>query len=295
MPDFSKFTWFDKPQTETQAHQRGGLSKIGTMLQGIAAPFGAAYDNDFGIRQLQLQAQQDQADMEFQKYLAQTQAKESPSPLVTVGSDGKLFSPYQDPAFQAYLAQGLIPPNAKFVPPATMETSGQKMQEAVTKSELTKSAEILPKMDQALEAVNMLQEQYYKGVTPPVVEKGDVAGGLKARASGVAQGAMAAAGANPDLNVYKSNRGAFASLISKGGFLEAGMLTNQDIERVLKAVPDEGSTKKEADVKWTEIRNILGKARQKYEKKLSEATGGEKKSKNDDKYQEYLKLIGGAQ
>lgn len=207
----------------------------------------------------------------------------------TMGEDGQLrpiITPNNPP--------GMMPKGSKIVPTSTMQSSEDKIKEAVTKSELTSAAGILPKMDQAQEAVKMLKEQYYKGFTPMEVEKGDIKGGLKARFSGIGQSAMSAAGANPDLNVYKSNRGAFASLISKGGFLEAGVLTNQDIERVLKAVPDEGSTKKEADTKWQEVEGILGKARQRYEKKFSDSTSGEEKSKNDDKYQQYLKLIGGA-
>lgn len=207
----------------------------------------------------------------------------------TVGDDGQL-----KPIITPNNPPGMLPNKAKVYPTSTMQSSEDKIKEAVTKSELTSAAGILPKMDQAQEAVKMLKEQYYKGFTPMDVQKGDIKGGLKARISGIGQSAMSAAGANPDLNVYKSNRGAFASLISKGGFLEAGVLTNQDIERVLKAVPDEGSTKKEADTKWQEVEGILGKARQRYEKKFSDSTSGQEKSKNDDKYQQYLKLISGA-
>jgi len=191
----------------------------------------------------------------------------------TMGDDGQLR-----PIITPNNPTGMVPKGTKIVPSSTMQSSEDKIKEAVTKSELTSAAGILPKMDQAQEAVKMLKEQYYKGFTPMEVEKGDIKGGLKARFSGIGQSAMSAAGANPDLNVYKSNRGAFASLISKGGFLEAGVLTNQDIERVLKAVPDEGSTKKEADTKWQEVEGILGKARQKYEKKFGEVTGGTGKS-----------------
>lgn len=207
-------------------------------------------------------------------------------PAFTVGSDGQMI-----PIITPNNPPGMVPKGTKIVPGSTMQSSQDKIKEAVTKSELTSAAGILPKMDQAQEAIKMLREQYYKGVTPPDVSKGDIKGGISARLSGIGQSAMSSAGANPDLNVYKSNRGAFASLISKGGFLEAGVLTNQDIQRVLKAVPDEYSTKKEAEIKWQEVEGILGKARQRYEKKFSDATGGAETSKNNDKYQQYLKLI----
>lgn len=215
--------------------------------------------------------------------------KQNYVPAFTIGDNGQMI-----PIITPNNPPGMVPKGTKIIPNSTMQSSEDKIREAVTKSELTSAAGILPKMDQAQEAVKMLKEQYYKGFSPLDVQKGDLKGGLKARIGGLGQSAMSAAGANPDLNVYKSNRGAFASLISKGGFLEAGVLTNQDIERVLKAVPDEGSTKKEADTKWKEVEGILGKARSRYEKKFSNATGNEEKSKNDDKYQQYLKLIGGA-
>lgn len=215
--------------------------------------------------------------------------KQNYVPAFTIGDNGQMI-----PIITPNNPSGMVPKGTKIIPNSTMQSSEDKIREAVTKSELTSAAGILPKMDQAQEAVKMLKEQYYKGFSPSDVQKGDIKGGLKARIGGLGQSAMSAVGANPDLNVYKSNRGAFASLISKGGFLEAGVLTNQDIERVLKAVPDEGSTKKEADTKWKEVEGILGKARSRYEKKFSNVTGNEEKSKNDDKYQQYLKLIGGA-
>ena len=199
--------------------------------------------------------------------------KQNYVPAFTIGDNGQMI-----PIITPNNPPGMVPKGTKIVPTSTMQSSEDKIREAVTKSELTSAAGILPKMDQAQEAVKMLKEQYYKGVTPMDIQKGDIQGGLKARISGIGQSAMSSMGANPDLNVYKSNRGAFASLISKGGFLEAGVLTNQDIERVLKAVPDEGSTKKEAETKWKEVEGILGKARNRYEKKLSDSTG----NKNND-------------
>lgn len=69
--DFSKFTWFDRPATADSPRHKGGLSALGGALQGIAAPFAAAYQGGTGYDQLRMQQQQDQQDLEFQKYLAQ--------------------------------------------------------------------------------------------------------------------------------------------------------------------------------------------------------------------------------
>lgn len=72
----NNFRWFDQKATEDSPAQRGFLSKLGGAAQGIAAPLAAAYGNDSGFKQLQLNQQQDQADMEFQKYLASKRISE---------------------------------------------------------------------------------------------------------------------------------------------------------------------------------------------------------------------------
>jgi hypothetical protein len=228
-------------------------------MSGISAPF--VGDMNWAMKQQQLQQQADQADQEFQRYMMQTGVGK---PIFTI-----------DPATNQVVSLGVVPKGSHVMAP--QYTPEEKTQQAVQKSELTKSAEMLPKMNQALEAVRSLKDQYYKSVKPPAVEVGDIKGGLMARASGLAQGAMSAGGANPELNVFKSDRGAFASLISKGGFLEAGVLTNQDINRVLQSIPDEGSTEKEATGKWTRIEDILSKAQQKFDKKFK-AIGGSRES-----------------
>lgn len=67
------FKWFDTQATTDQPGSKGALSTVGRTLQGVAAPFAAAYQGGTGYDALRLQQQQDQADMEFQKYLAQKQ------------------------------------------------------------------------------------------------------------------------------------------------------------------------------------------------------------------------------
>lgn len=258
----NNFTWFNKPPSfdasagKFTPAKTGFLSGLGKSLSGVSAPF--VGDMDWAVKQQQLQQKADQADMEFQRY------------MMISGSGKSVFT--FDPATNQVVPVGVVPKGSQVMAP--QYTPEEKIQQAVQKSELTKTAELLPKMDQALEAVRSLKDQYYKAVKPAKVESGDISGGLKARASGLLQGAKSAAGSNPDLNVFKSDKGAFASLISKGGFLEAGMLTNQDITRVLQSLPDEGSTEKEATTKWAKIDDILGKARQKYEAKLKKIGGG---------------------
>lgn len=67
--NLKNFTWFDKKATADIPYQMGGLTALGRTLQGVAAPFQAAYGNQAGYEQLKLNQQQDEANMEFQKYL----------------------------------------------------------------------------------------------------------------------------------------------------------------------------------------------------------------------------------
>ena len=142
-----------------------------------------------------------------------------------------------------------------------------KLQDEIDKKELSSMATNLPKLDQAFQAAEQLEDIFYKSVAPASVKKGDVAGGLAARFSGPFKSAGAAVGANPMLNRYLANRKAFSGLIAKGGFGEAGMLTNQDIERVVAALPNPGSTEQEAAAGFAEIKKLLGAARKRFEDK----------------------------
>jgi hypothetical protein len=263
----NEFRWFDQAPTENDPRKLGALSIIGRGMQGFAAPYMAAYGNNSGYEALKMQQQQDMADMEFQKYLADRQYKNQEldlkkqvlaqgKPVYTIGADG--FP----------MLVGNLPKGSQVIPPTSMLTPEDKIKNEVAKSELVESAKMLPKMDQAFEAVSMLKDQYYKGFTPKSVGKGDVVAGIKSRLSGAGEDLKAGVGASPDLQTFKNNRGAFASLISKGGFLESGVLTDQDIARVLKAIPTEYSTKEEADKGWAAVESILTSARKKYEGKV---------------------------
>lgn len=151
----------------------------------------------------------------------------------------------------------------------TPEGQEQALQMKMKEKELSKGAELLPKLDQAQEAVSRLKDQYYRGDTPKSVKRGDVFGGLFERGQGMAQGAAANFGANAELKTYINNRKAFASLISKGGFLESGVLTDVDIQRILGILPTSQSTKEEADAAWREVEGILGSARKRFDAKLN--------------------------
>lgn len=75
---FKDFTWFNQPgslngETYTPGRQ-GGLSAIGKALSGISAPF--VGDMDWALKNNQMDMQQQQADMEFQKFLIEQNFKE---------------------------------------------------------------------------------------------------------------------------------------------------------------------------------------------------------------------------
>ncbi len=60
-------------------------------------------------------------------------------------------------------------------------------------------------------------------------------------------------------------RKSFASLITKGGFLEAGVLTNPDIERALGSLPTASSTKEEIEIGFRVLDEIMTTAQRRFE------------------------------
>lgn len=235
--------------------QMGMLSLLGRSLSGVGAAF--AGDTQWLQRQQAMDAEQYQADLEWRAALAKQQMDRE-------GASRPVYT--FNPATGEYSMKGEVPKGS------VVRNMALPLDYQAQKAEILKTAGMLPNLDQANEAVNILKDQFYSAVSPKSVEKGDIKGGLGARASGLGQALQAEAGASPELQTFKNNRGAFASLISKGGFLEAGVLTNQDIERVLRAVPSEFSTKQEADRGWQTVNDILGSARSRYEEKLGKYT-----------------------
>ena len=125
----------------------------------------------------------------------------------------------------------------------------------------------LPKLDRALVAVQSLKSQYQRSLTPTSIKSGSnpFVGFLKKGQQGIKQNIGSVSGSNPEMNRYKANKEGFASLISKGGFMEAGVLTNEDIKRITNILPSEYSSKEEADIAWNEIEGILSAARKQFE------------------------------
>ena len=125
----------------------------------------------------------------------------------------------------------------------------------------------MPKLDRAFDAIQTLKGQYQRSLSPVSIPKGSnpASGFLSKAKQGFSGKIGAASGSNPELNRYKANRGGFASLISKGGFLEAGVLTEGDIQRMLAILPSEFSSKEEADIAWREIESVLSGARNRME------------------------------
>jgi hypothetical protein len=154
----------------------------------------------------------------------------------------------------------------------TTKERSDKLQDEVDKKELTTMASNLPRLDQAFESVSQLKNLFYNAVNPVSVNEKDplalkIPKGLYARVSGPFKVTDAASGLNPKLKIYLNNRKAFSGLIAKGGFGEAGMLTNQDIERIKAILPDASATKEEADLAFQEVESILSAARKRYEQK----------------------------
>ena len=134
----------------------------------------------------------------------------------------------------------------------------------------------LPKLDRAFDAVSQLKNQYQSALNPVSIQRGSnpLIGAIRKGFQGASQKAMSVGGANPELNRYLANREGFASLISKGGFMEAGVLTNEDIKRITSILPSEYSTQEEAGMAWDEIEKILSSARQRFESTEGSMFGG---------------------
>ncbi len=187
-----------------------------------------------------------QEALEFEKAKRSIDFADLPEGFVSVG--GKA---YKDPTYKRQPSQ---------------EERVSELNDKVAEKELTAMASALPKLDQADQAVSQLEELFKAGATPdnnPIM----------ARVSGVGDAIKAKAGFNPSLNTYMSNRAGFSGLIAKGGFGEAGMLTQQDIERIKKLLPSSMSTFDEASLAFKEIKQVLGSARQRFEQKKQQYTG----------------------
>ena len=132
---------------------------------------------------------------------------------------------------------------------------------------LGEQASQLPKLDRALVAVQSLKAQYQKSLSPVSIEKGSnpFIGFVKKQKQGIGENIGSVSGSNPEMNRYKANKEGFASLISKGGFMEAGVLTNEDIKRITNILPSEFSSEQEANIAWSEIEGILSSARKQFE------------------------------
>ena len=139
------------------------------------------------------------------------------------------------------------------------------LEQEATKAEVKKLAEIKPNLDRANEAVQELKKLFTQGDISKSVKKGDVFAGLGERTRGIIEGGVAKAGGNPKLQQYLKMRKSFASLLTKGAFLEAGVLTNPDIERALGALPTTGMTKEEIEIGWKVLDNIMTTAQRKFE------------------------------
>lgn len=124
-------------------------------------------------------------------------------------------------------------------------------------------------------APKTMSEDYKKDLTA-VKQAQDLIDGLKknwdslkitTRASAVGKYATGKTGYDAQAKVYADTRDAFLGNLSRSVAAERGVLTQQDIERVAKALPALGpnpltvDNKKEADLKWKEINSIITNAK----------------------------------
>jgi len=142
----------------------------------------------------------------------------------------------------------------------------------------------LPKLDRALGAVQSLKAQYQRSLSPVSIKKDSnpFVGFIKKGKQGIGQNIGSASGTNPEMNRYKANKEGFASLISKGGFMEAGVLTNEDIKRITNILPGEFSSQEEADISWSEIESILSAARKRFETNSGMVNGNQNSNQNTE-------------
>jgi len=143
----------------------------------------------------------------------------------------------------------------------------QELSDEIAKKELMAMAALLPKLGQASQAVDQLENLFYEGAK---LDKNPIA----ARLTGPFDAAAAKAGFNSALNIYMNDRKAFAGLIAKGGFGEAGMLTKDDITRAVASLPNAGSTLEEAQRGFLEVKTLLSAARNRYLQKKEEYLSG---------------------
>lgn len=206
---------FDTPQTDTQAHANGALSILGRTLQGIAAPFGAAYGNDFGIKQMQLQAQQDQADMEFQRYLNQQKASSDGKPIFTIGENGQL------------VAIGSVPKGSQVISPTGMQTPEQKDASAV---DTTVKKDLLGRASKLQELLPVLDTygQMLQSVPTGTGVKGKIKGQVSAIAGAIQQ--------DPVASGIQSNIDATLPQIARG-MSEVGNLSEYEQQRAKGFIP----------------------------------------------------------
>lgn len=182
--------------------------------------------------------------------------------------DGQLGAP------GGQIPEGFIRVNGKLKQDPNFVSADKEMKK-LDIAELKKMQETLPKLDQAAATLDQLESVYYKGLNPD-------SNPVNARLGGPVRTIAAKSGVNPSARTYLNNQRAFAGLIAKGGFGESGVLTQQDIERVVGALPNEYSTKEEAKMAFNEVRNILNSARERYETKKASVFSKPSQSSDSD-------------
>lgn len=190
----ANFRWFDQPPTADNQRQLGALSIFGRTLQGVAAPFAAAYQGGTGYDQLRLQQSQDQADLEFQKYLYQKQNKDMGKPLITI-----------DPVSGQPRIIGVAPSGSQVVPfPVSPEQQAQQQANVASLKDQTTRGNKLKELNKVIDFF-----ETKLGEIP-------VGGGFSGMAEGAGQVVSGKMGKNPKAAAYMSDIKGLRSQIARG-------------------------------------------------------------------------------
>lgn len=209
----------DQPPTEDSPRQRGALSILGQTLQGIAAPFAAAYQGGTGYDQLRIQQQNEQADLEFQKYLADKQYKQqllaTGKSIYTMGPDGGLMT------------LGSVPKGSQVIPPASLMTADEKTEQAAKETMLKDKTTRANKLNELNKVVDYFENKIN------AIPSGS---GLQGRLRGMGLAVEGALQTNPDVAAYQANVEGLRSQIARG-LGEVGNLSEGEQKYASKLLP----------------------------------------------------------
>lgn len=110
-------------------------------------------------------------------------------------------------------------------------------------------------------SLSSLEDMFKKAIPNPSAD------GSKAIMEGTFQNALSSVGMNEDLRSFNKLKDSMTSLFSKGLFREAGVLTNQDIQRAMASLPEATDSSVTLANKMATLRAIIQTGKTNYEAK----------------------------